>query len=177
MEQWKDIIGYNGRYQVSNMGNVKSIEVIKIDKRGRERIKPGKELKLTLCATGYNMVTLSYGEYGYSKLKTYSVHRLVAKSFTDNPNDKPCINHIDGNKNNNYINNLEWATYKENAQHALKTGLRYSTNINIEEFRELYNNSNLQVIDVAKKYNISTVTLYRICKRNDIKLRYNIKEK
>ena len=97
-EIWRDIKGYEGRYQVSNMGRVKSLERTFIDKTGRKQLK--KELILRLCpdSYGYLQVTL-YDDSG--KRKNIFVHRLVCEAFYENPENKPCVNHIDENKANN----------------------------------------------------------------------------
>ena len=110
-EIWKDIKGYQGRYQVSNLGNIKSLQI-----KGFVRDKLLKQCK-SRC---YQIVSL----HSINGSKNCKVHRLVAESFICNPQDKPQVNHIDGNKLNNTVENLEWATAKENNVHACKTGLR-----------------------------------------------------
>ena len=106
MEIWKDITGYDGLYQVSNLGNVKSF---------RESTKYGKQkeyiLKPSLINSGYHVVTL-YSKNG--KKRKFQIHRLVAEMFIDNPEGLPCVNHKDEDKLNNHINNLEWCTYQYN---------------------------------------------------------------
>lgn len=104
-EIWKDIVGYEGLYQVSNFGRIKSNYKSII-------LQPG------LCR-GYLIVNL----YKNKKSLSQKVHRLVAQAFIPNPENKPTVNHIDGNKQNNYVSNLEWATVKEQNVHANKTGL------------------------------------------------------
>jgi len=113
-EIWKDIKGYEGRYQVSNMGRVKSLERVTIRKDGsklpvKERIlkpctKPNGYLQVVLCASS-------------GKRETPKIHRLVCEAFHENPKNKPCVNHIDENKANNVASNLEWCTYEENLNH------------------------------------------------------------
>ena len=95
-EIWKDIEGYGGKYQVSNLGNVRSFAVDK---------KAGKLLGQRLNHKGYPVVYLHDG-----KPKTCVVHRLVAKAFIPNPNNLPQVNHKDEDKTNNRVNNLEWCT-------------------------------------------------------------------
>ena len=98
-EVWKDILGYEGHYQVSNLGRVKSIKFVK------EKI-----LKLSRDNDGYLKVCL----YKNGEMKTYKVHRLVAKVFISNPNNLPQINHKDEDKTNNSLENLEWCDQKYN---------------------------------------------------------------
>lgn len=112
MEKWKSIEGYENKYLISDSGNVKSL----VDKNGE---KTNKILKPRIAKNGYLYVNL----WKKSKSKTKKIHRLVAEAFIPNPNNCPCINHKDGNKQNNNINNLEWCTYSENAKHAFVEGL------------------------------------------------------
>lgn len=117
MEQWKDIADYEGLYQVSSLGRVKSLK----DNKGKKR---EKILKQYLSNGNYLFVGLRKN----NKRKNYRIHKLVANAFISNPLNKPCVNHIDGNKANNNINNLEWVTYSENMKHAFKSGLWSSWN-------------------------------------------------
>jgi hypothetical protein len=117
MEIWKDIIGYEGLYQVSNLGRVKSLA--RTIYRGHNRPLPLKERILKQgCKDGYRQVNLA----NYGKIKTIRVHRLVAEAFIENTENKPFINHINGVRNNNKLNNLEWCTQSENLKHAYKIG-------------------------------------------------------
>lgn len=105
MEEWRDIEGYEGLYQVSNWGRVKSI------KFNKEIIMKQKDRR------GYKGIGLrKKGE----KQKFYSIHRLVAQAFLENPNNLPCINHKDENKLNNKVENLEWCTYEYNANYGTR---------------------------------------------------------
>ena len=110
-EIWKDIPGYEGLYQVSNLGNVKSVHWNHSNKI--RTIKPFNN-------NGYWRVVL----YKDRMHKKFLVHVLVAKSFIPNPQNKPCVNHIDGNGHNNMISNLEWVTFSENTRHAIAHNLR-----------------------------------------------------
>ena len=105
MEIWKEVEGYEGLYQVSNLGRVKS---------------KNKTLHPNTNTYGYKHVTLSKDNVQ----KTVLVHRLVASAFIGNPSGKPQINHKDGNKNNNAESNLEWVTQESNNRHAIETNLR-----------------------------------------------------
>lgn len=119
-EEWRDVKGYEGLYQVSNKGNVKSIpHLIKANISGGTRITKGKEKKARKGWHGYKTISLcKEGE-----LKTCLLHRLVAEAFVDNPNNLPAVNHIDGDKDNNSCSNLEWCTNADNSRHAVESGL------------------------------------------------------
>ena len=108
-EEWRDVDGYEG-YQVSNFGRVKSFK----------RYSQGRISKPIVTRTGYLYVSLSKGKNGHP----VRLHRIVAKAFLPNPDDKPQINHRDGCKLNNHVDNLEWVTQGENMQHASILGLR-----------------------------------------------------
>lgn len=118
IEVWKDIDDYPN-YQISSFGRVKSKE--RYTKVKDNQINPIKEkiLKIQIDHKGYSYVRL-YNENGFKSIK---VHRLVANAFLDKINDKEFINHIDGDKSNNHVENLEWCTIKENNEHAVKNGL------------------------------------------------------
>ena len=98
MQIWKDIEGYKGHYQISNYGNVRSL------KKDAFLMK-GAYLK------GYKIISLWKNGIG----KMFRIHRLVAAAFIPNPENKPCIDHIDGNRTNNHADNLRWVTAKENS--------------------------------------------------------------
>ncbi len=124
-EIWKDIKGYEGYYQVSNLGRVKSLDRDCVNNLSNQYssyittvFRKGKMLKL--CVRGnYRSVQL----FNNGKYKQVPVHRLVIETFIPNPENKAYVNHKDGNKLNNHVDNLEWVTAKENMQHAYKTGL------------------------------------------------------
>lgn len=119
-EVWKPIDGYEN-YQVSNMSRVRSFPRVSTDKMGRVRLDIGCIL-IPLddnSGKGYKKYMLR-NKNGYRNILA---HRLVAQAFIPNPDNKPFINHIDGNPSNNNVFNLEWCTAKENAQHAIRTGL------------------------------------------------------
>ena len=110
-EVWRDIEGYEGLYQVSNMGRVKSLERTYIDKIGRERYVKECILKPAMDKGGYLRVGLCDGK----KRKTFKLHRLVCEAFHENPDNKPQVNHINEIKTDNRASNLGWATARENS--------------------------------------------------------------
>ena len=108
-EEWRPVVGYEGLYEVSNMGRVKSVERMKWNGKGYQKI-PERILKTIENIWGYLLVNL----YQDGKMKSCSVHRLVATAFLPNPYNLPVINHRDENKQNNIVSNLEWCTYSHN---------------------------------------------------------------
>ena len=108
IEIWKDIKGYEGLYQVSNFGNVMSLNYYRSGKP--KLLKPGK------TKNGYLLVTL----YKNRKRKSYKVHRLVAEHFIPNPDNLPEINHKDENKQNNSVDNLEYCTHEDNINYGTR---------------------------------------------------------
>lgn len=119
-EIWKNIKGYEGLYQISNYGNIKSLDRIIIYKNKYSHFHKGKYLKQEIDINGYLYISISKD----GKIKKNKVHRLVAETFIFNPKNKSDVNHKDGNKQNNNIDNLEWNTHQENENHAVKNKLK-----------------------------------------------------
>src|SRR6185312_4371733 len=143
-EIWKDIPNYEGQYQISNLGRVKSLARTIQYKPGYKSggihtIKQDIILKNILKSSGYYVVKLSVGN------KQTSIHRLIAENFIPNPTCLPHVNHINGIKTDNRIENLEWCTPRENNIHAYKSGLK-----NISEKQRLFI-GNYSKIKKAKK--------------------------
>lgn len=117
MEIWKDIIGYEGYYQISNEGMVKRVErkVISID--GRNLIHRELLMKFKYDKDGYRRITLLKDKFVVNK----GIHRLVAEHFISNSLNLPCVNHLDKDKLNNNASNLEWCTVRENTCHGNKS--------------------------------------------------------
>lgn len=111
MTIWKDVPEFEGIYQVSNDGKVKNYST-------------GSCLKFSYSSNGYCRVKLYKKVDGKRYNKMFMAHRLVASAFLDNPMNKPQVNHLDGDKHNNRVENLEWCTQSENLVHSVRTGLR-----------------------------------------------------
>lgn len=160
MEVWKQIDGYEN-YEVSNLGRVRSLP--KKTRKGIRVLKPIKQSYLTvdLCKDGV--------------VKKHLIHRIVAKEFISNPEMKQEVNHKDGNKHNNSIDNLEWVTRCENRKHAFDIGLQSAkgsknsqSKLNESQVLEIFK-SNLRGFELSKLYNISPGTICDIKKRRSWK--------
>ena len=121
---WRDVVGYEGLYQVNNIGQVKSLDrpmfVNGFHRNPIRTIRKGKILSPRLSHDGYEKVSLTKD----GKPKNYFVHRLVALAFIEQRNDDNEVNHIDGNKRNNCVDNLEWCSHRQNMQHCFEHALR-----------------------------------------------------
>lgn len=145
-EKWATIPNYKN-YEVSNKGNVRSIDRISIRRGTSARIK-GKLLKQTLGDDGYKTVTL----YSGSRVdhKKFMVHRLVALCFVDNPNNYPYVNHKDEIKSNNIVDNLEWCTAKYNSNY----GTAIERRVKNQDWESIADKQSVAVACMSKKGNI-----------------------
>lgn len=152
MEIWKDIEGFEGLYQVSNYGRVKGLKTNTI-------LKPNEH-------TGYLRVQLSKN----GKQTNHFIHRLVARTFIPNPENKPEVNHKDADKKNNHVENLEWVTSKENSRHAVQQGLIKNgselknsklVESDIPKIREMIKQGHTYS-QIGKRFGISKTTVWQI---------------
>lgn len=165
-EIWKDIVGYEGYYQVSNLGRIRSLDRT-VTSRNTTRTIRGKILKPKINSiNGYNSVML-----GMSGVAKYvRVHRVVAQSFIDNPDNKPEINHINGNKSDNRVLNLEWVTHRENHKHRISvlkqtSGAAKITKNIADEIRERFANGNITQTALGKEYGLCQQNISLIINR------------
>lgn len=168
-EIWKDIGGYEGYYQVSDLGRVRSLDRV-INIRGNPSNILGRNLLLFLRKDGYFQIRLSLN--GVSK--PYKVHRLVASEFCANPLRLNVVNHIDGNKSNNKPCNLEWCTPSHNLKHAIDIGLnRREKNVlhesKVLKIRELYLEGMAQH-EISKLMDVPRPSVHNIVKQKTWKV-------
>ena len=171
VERWKIIHGYENLYEVSDHGRIKSLmgwngaEYVKREfimnpwKQKPIKDKPYSRMKIHLTKDGY--------------YKEFMVHRLVATAFIPNPNNKPHINHTDGNPLNNHYKNLEWCTQKEKVRHAIETGLSVRP-WDLVERKQLVDmlNSGWNYQEIADYYEVAKGTVFNYIKRLKIKTKY-----
>lgn len=174
-ELWKDIEGYKGLYQVSNLGRIKRLETTLLYKGKYPRNWKEKILTQNTNNAGYKKCHLSKD----GKAKTPSVHRLVALAFIENVLVLPCVNHLDGNKENNSADNLEWCSYKENTKHAIESGLmgvdgfeNPSAKLDINEvnrIKRLYRTGKFSQRKLSIVFGVSQNTIKNVVKGNTYK--------
>ena len=153
MEQWEFVQDFEN-YLISTLGNVKTVN--------------GKPKKIVYDNKGYGRVEL----WKNNKGRKFRIHRLVAEAFIPNPLGKEQVNHIDGNKKNNCVSNLEWVTPKENIRHAIENNLssikygskNLSSKLNEDDVLYIRENAgiNKSVRELSEIYNVSTTTIYNI---------------
>jgi len=147
-EIWKDIKGYEGLYQISNYGNVKTLDY--------NHTKKEKQMKPILQVDGYLGINLMKD----GKRKRYRIHRLVLETFTNNKNNYPVVNHKDGNKTNNCLDNLEWCSISYNTQHSYDMGLEKTKKVVCYDLKnkriKIYKN----VKELSNELNLNINSIY-----------------
>ena len=159
---WKDVVGYEGEYQVSDTGIVKSVRRHIENGSANGMILMERELKQFLTPNGYLQVSLMHN----GKRKVKYVHKLVAEAFLNKPEDSLIVNHKDGNKTNNIVDNLEFVTYAENNQHAYDTGLHnkgekhYKSKLTTEDAKTIRKNGKFATYEtIGNIYHVSRATI------------------
>ena len=175
IEEWKDCPEYEQVYQVSNLGRVKSKPVfVENDSLFGDEGGYVKHIKIknqTINRYGYMTTKLCFK----GKCRRLTIHRLVAKAFIPNPNKYSQVNHIDGNKKNNSVTNLEWVSAAQNTKHAWDTGLitsehmkgskHHNSKVNEDIVKDIRSNKTLTKKELAEKYDISISTVADILRR------------
>lgn len=162
----KDVVGYEDYFQVTEDGQVWSK-------------RTNKFLKQTISKTGYYAISTRLG--GRKGIpKYFKVHRFVAQAYIPNPENKPHVNHIDGNKLNNHISNLEWCTPSENIQHAYDTGLinkdslkgenSFSAKLTNDQVRQIREHFKNHTFKNKSQFCLYYADLYNVCKQNILKI-------
>lgn len=178
IETWRPVNGYEGYYEVSNTGKVRSVDRLITRTDGKVQPRKGKELFFSVSNIEREQrsprAKVQLWKDGVHEMK--SVHRLVADAFVPNPENLPEVNHIDGNPLNNYVDNLEWITHRDNVIHAYTNGL-----ISRKTGRDHHNSKRVRAFDpitgdeivcdsvrqLAKRLNVSERFVGRVAREND----------
>ena len=145
-EIWKDVVGYEGLYQVSNFGKVRSSDRV-VYRSSTPQFCKGQIIAQGLLNTGYKIVTL----WNKKKRKVYLVHRLVAQAFIPNEENKDYIDHINGIRTDNHVANLRWCTRNENVNFPLARSRYISANQKrIDHIRQFHHTHSLKIVQLTK---------------------------
>lgn len=169
MKEWRKIKEYEG-YEVSNYGEVRTLGLKQEYSDGRVIGKPSKLLKPNAANNGYYNVFL----YKNTKKKGYGIHRLVAQAFIPNPDNLPQVNHINGNKHDNRVENLEWCNASYNQLHAVKKGLVKVHKVEQYDLSGKYIKTWDSIKEITKTFKVSH-TLFVKCCNNKIDSAYGYK--
>lgn len=178
IEEWRDVIGWEGFYQISSTGRLRSVNRTVIRKNGTSQFFKSKICNQPLKSTGYPAARLSDAASGRRIMPP--IHRLVAQAFIPNPLNLPEVNHKDGIKTNPTVENLEWVTSQQNRKHAWDIGLRNRSHLPIHrgieqktaklnddavrDIRLNYLKNGKPLTALAKKYGVEKKTIYNVLK-------------
>lgn len=173
-EFWRHIKDYEGLYEVSNLGRVKSLKR-RVDIKSRKGKVFNIAINEKILKPGFNRHYYQVHLCKEGKYPLYEIARLVADAFIPNPDNKPQVNHINGDKLDNRVENLEWCTCSENRYHAYRMGLQSAkgenngqaklTESNIREIRSLFEFRKITSIMLAQKYNVSPSCIKSIVRK------------
>ncbi len=167
-EIWKPVVGYEGIYEVSNVGRIKSLQRIVHHDKCKTKYCSERIMRFDVNY-GYNIVSIRINK----KYKRVRVHRMVAEAFIPNPEEKPCVNHINGIKTDNRVENLEWCTDKENMEHAAANQLtskgqsHYKAKLTDEQVVSIFKRvkGGEQGAEVAREFKVSPTAINLITQR------------
>ena len=168
VEIWKDYKNYEGLYQASNLGRVRSLDRWVSSKNGSMQFIKGRILKLGNHNQGYLSVNLCKN----NKVKTYLVHRIIAETFLPNPDNLPCVNHKDEDKTNNSVVNLEWCTYEYNNNYgtanermskSLTNNIYTSREVDVYDLDMNFIETLPSLAECARKYNLKKANVIHCC--------------
>lgn len=176
--RWAPVVGWEGFYEVNTFGDVRSVAREVVRSNGTAQRWSPKMLGVVINTSGYPAVRLSRP----GRRHMARVHRLVAEAFIPNPQNKPEVNHLDGNKLNPALGNLEWVTSQENRQHAWRTGLRTRDDLPVHrgennsqaklteeaaaEIRRRYDGGDKRLTAMAREFGVHKKTIYDVTRRN-----------
>jgi hypothetical protein len=173
-ETWRPVVGYEGLYDVSNLGRVKSLQREIVNAKNKTLILKKKILKQQMSIRGY-----PYVDFRVQKVRTkFTIHRLVAMAFIPNPKNKKCVNHINSIRHDNRAENLEWCTHKENIAHGRDFGFflvgdkrktAKLTSNQAECIRKAYNEDNKGETELSREYGVSRGIIQSILKNKTYK--------
>jgi hypothetical protein len=155
-EIWKDVVGYEGYYRISNLGNLWSVDRRVVSNTGMRLIR-GQKIATCLSKQGYVTARVCKNDVR----KTLKIHRLVAQAFVENSENKPTVNHINGIKTDNRASNLEWLSIAENLNHSRILGLRNDK----QACKKVIDNCTNQIYSSIKEAAIANNISYRTCRR------------
>lgn len=164
-EIWEPISGYEGLYEVSNLGNVRSVDRVVISSRQVNRRLKGKLLSPSINNRGYQYVNLVKG----GRSKSVTIHKLVALAFIPNPKDKPCIDHINAIRTDNRSENLRWCSHRENQNFPIATSKRKVTRVNMYTKKGEFVKQFKSITDAEREIGVSHSNICASCagRRNE----------